>query len=226
MRYLKALTLVILGLLAGAAGAQQPAATPAPQNVRGDIIALAGNDLVVKSRSGGELNVKLADNVSVGVVAKADATRIGKGAYLGAAAVPQPDGTLRALEVHVLPEAWRGKGEGHRPWDLKPGSTMTSATVGESKPTGEQSQPPSTMTNATVAGVSKEGAGRKLLLKYKEGEKTVVVPPGTPVATVEVGDRSQLVPGAHVVAVGSRQADGTLLAQRVYIGKDGVVPPL
>jgi hypothetical protein len=225
MRHIMALTLGILGMLAGAAGAHQPAAAPAPQNVRGDVVALTGTQLVVKSR-GGEATVKLADNASVGVVAKADATGIGNGAYLGAAAVPQPDGTLRAIEVHVLPEAWRGKGEGHRPWDLQPGSTMTSATVGESKPPGERSQPPSTMTNATVANVSPEGAGRKLALEYKGGEKTVVVPPDAPVVTVEPGDRSRLVPGAHVVAVGSRQPDGTLLAQRVYVGKDGVVPPM
>jgi hypothetical protein len=103
---------------------------------------------------------------------------------------------------------------------------MTNATVGESKPTGEKSQPSSTMTNATVANVSREGADRKLVLKYKDGEKTVVVPPGTPVVTVEASDRSQLEPGTHVVAVASRQADGTPLAQRVYVGKDGVVPPM
>jgi hypothetical protein len=226
VRHLKALTLGILGLLAGAARAQQPLAAPAPQNVRGDIVALTGDDLAVKSHGGETLTVKLADNASVGVVAKADPTRIGNGDYLGASAVPQPDGTLRAIEVHVLPESMRGKGEGHRPWDLQPGSTMTNATVGESKPTGGKSHPPSTMTNATVANVSQVGAGRKLVLKYKGGEKTVVVPPDTPVVTVEVSDRSRLVPGAHVVAVASRQADGTLLAQRVYVGKDGVVPPM
>lgn len=226
MRHLKALTLGVLGLLAGAAGAQQPAAAPTPQNVRGDIVALTGNDLKVKSRSGETIAAKLADNASVGVVAKADPARAGNGAYVGSAAVPQPDGTLRAIEVHVLPESWRGKGEGHRPWDLQPGSTMTSATVGESKTTGAKSQPPSTMTNATVADASQAGGGRKLVLKYKDGEKTVVVPPDAPVVTVEASDRSQLVPGAHVVAVGSRQPDGTLLAQRVYVGKGGVEPPM
>ncbi len=226
MRHLKALTLGILGLLAGAAAAQQPAAAPAPQNVRGEIVALTGDDLLVKSRTGETLTVKLADNANVGVVAKADPTRISNGAYLGVSAVPQPDGTLRAIEVHLLPESMRGKGEGHRPWDLQQGSTMTNATVGESKPTGGKSQPPSTMTNATVANVSQVGAGRKLVLKYKGGERTVVVPPDTPVVTVEASDRSRLVPGTHVVAVASRQADGTLLAQRVYVGKDGVVPPM
>jgi hypothetical protein len=226
MKYLEVLLLGVLGLSTGAAAAQQPAATPGPQNVRGVVVALTGSELAVKAPSGETSRIKLADDASVGVVTKGDAARIGNGAYLGVAAVPQPDGTLRALEVHVLPETWRGKGEGHRPWDLRPGSTMTSATVGESKATADGSRSPSTMTNATVANVSDGSGGRKLLLKYKDGEKTILVPHDTPVVMVVAGDRSRLVPGAHVVAVGPRQADGTLLAQRAYVGKDGVVPPM
>jgi hypothetical protein len=119
--------------------------------------------------------------------------------------VPQADGTLRAVEVHVFPDSMRGTGEGHRPWDLQPGSTMT---------------------NATVAKVDESGGARKLSLKYKDGEKTVVVPPGTPVVRMEPGDRSRLVPGAHVFVIASRQPDSPLVAERLNVGKDGLVPPM
>ena len=130
----------------------------------------------------------------------------------------QSDGTLRAVEVHVFPDSMRGTGEGHRPWDLQPGSTMTNATVAKVDETGGEAQSGgtgSTMTNATVAKVDDSGGARKLSLKYKGGEKTVVVPPGTPVVRIEPGDRSKLVPGAHVFAIASRQPDGTLVAERL-----------
>ncbi len=129
------------------------------------------------------------------------------------------------LEVHAFPESMRGVGEGHRPWDLQPGSTMTNATVAEVHAKGGKAHPQSTMTNATVADVAGVGAVRKLVLEYPGGEKKVVVPPGTPVVMKEPSDRSRLVPGAHLFAIVSRQPDGTLLAERVDVGKDGVVPP-
>jgi hypothetical protein len=142
------------------------------------------------------------------------------GAFIGTTAVPQPDGTLRAIEVHVFPDSMRGTGEGHRPWDLRPGSTMTNATV--SKMATAEGKSSSTMTNATVAKV----AGRKLMLKYQGGEKTVVVPSNATVVKLEPGDRSQLRTGAHLFAIASRQSDGTLRAERITVGKDGVVPPM
>ena len=216
-------------LLAGAAVAQQPVAPPAQQHVRGDVVALKGDALEVKSSSGEAVKLKLADNAGVSLVSKADVGSIGDGAFVGTTAVPQADGTLRAVEVHVFPDSMRGTGEGHRPWDLQPGSTMTNATVAKVDDSGGEAQSGgtgSTMTNATVAKVDESGGARKLSLKYKDGEKTVVVPPGTPVVRLEPGDRSKLVPGAHVFVIASRQPDGTLIAERLNVGKDGLVPPM
>lgn len=205
MQRLISFTVWSAALLAGAAVAQQPVAPSAQQHVRGDVVALKGDTLELKSRSGEAVKLKLADNARVSLVGKADVGSIGDGAFVGTTAVPQADGTLRAVEVHVFPDSMRGTGEGHRPWDLQPGSTMT---------------------NATVAKVDESGGARKLSLKYKDGEKTVVVPPGTPVVRMEPGDRSKLVPGAHVFVIASRQPDGTLVAERLNVGKDGLVPPM
>lgn len=216
-------------LATGVAAAQQPPAPAAQQHVRGDVVALRGDTLEVKSRSGEVMKLKLSDSAKVSMVGKADLGSIGDGAFIGTTAVQQSDGTLRAVEVHVFPDSMRGTGEGHRPWDLQPGSTMTNATVAKVDETGGEAQSGgtgSTMTNATVAKVDDSGGARKLSLKYKGGEKTVVVPPGTPVVQIEPGDRSKLVPGAHVFAIASRQPDGTLVAERLNVGKDGLVPPM
>ena len=215
------LTFIAASLLAGAATAQMSASgKPAPEHVRGDIVAIDGNTVTVKSRSGETLKLQLADDVRVSVAEKAELADVRDGAFIGTTAVSQPDGTLRAIEVHVFPESMRGTGEGHRPWDLRPGSTMTNATVTGVGAAGGKS--PSTMTNATVAKV----ADRKLTLKYSDGEKSVVVPPDAKVVKLEPADRSQLKPGVHLFAIASRQADGTFRAERLTIGKDGVVPPM
>jgi hypothetical protein len=204
-------------LLAGTAMAEGPSG-PAPEHVRGDIESIEGNTVTVKSRSGETLKLKLADNVRVAAAEKADLGDVREGTFIGTTAVPQSDGTLRAVEVHLFPDSMRGTGEGHRPWDLRPGSTMTNATVAKSG----KGKSGSTMTNANVANV----AGRKLTLKYNGGEKTVVVPADAPVVKLEPADRSQLRPGVHLFAIASRQTDGTLQAERITIGKDGVVPPM
>src|SRR5207248_1844874 len=157
----------------------------------------------------------LPEDARVSLAEKGDVGDVRDGSFIGTTAVSQPDGTLRAIEVHVFPDSMRGTGEGHRPWDLQPGSTMTNATVSSAK-SG------STMTNATVSNV----AGRKLTLKYAGGEKTVILPSDVTVVKIEPADRSRLSPGAHVFAVASRQPDGTLRAERVIVGKDGLVPPM
>jgi hypothetical protein len=207
-------------LLAGAATAQGSAAKPAPEHVRGEVVAVDGNTLTVKSRDGKTVKLNLADDVRVAVAEKGDMADVRDGAFIGTTAVPQSDGTLRAVEVHVFPESMKGTGEGHRPWDLRPGSTMTNATV--AKVDASSGKSPSTMTNATVAKV----AGRKLTLKYEGGEKTVVVPANAKVVKLAPGDRSQLKPGVHLFAIASRQPDGTLRGERLTIGKDGLVPPM
>ena len=202
--------------VAGATAAQLSNKATAPEHVRGDVVSVADNTVTVKSRGGETLTLKLAEDARHSLAEKADLNDVRDGSFIGTTAVPQPDGTLRAIEVHVFPDSMRGTGEGHRPWDLQPGRTMmTNATVSSVKPS-------STMTNATVAKM----AGRKLTLKYAGGEKTVVLPSDVTVVKLEPADRSRLSPGAHVFAVVSRQSDGTMRAERMIVGKDGLVPPM
>jgi len=122
---------------------------------------------------------------------------------VGVTSMPQPDGSLRALEVHIFPEAMRGTGEGHYPWDLRPQSMMTNANV-------EQ-------VGATVDG-------RMLTLKYKDGEKKIFVPTDVPIVVYEVGDRTDLKPGAKVFIVAVKQPDGTLEGRAWRVGRDGAAP--
>jgi len=229
MQRLMAFAAWCAALLAGVAAAQQPT-LPAEQHVRGEVVAFRGDTLEVQPRSGDVLKLKVATGAQVSLVGKADLSSVGEGAFIGTTAVPQSDGTLRAVEVHVFPHSMRGTGEGHRPWDLQPGSTMTNATVAKVDEGGggaaQASGTGSTMTNATVAKVDESGGARKLALRYKGGEKTVVVPPGTPVVKIEPGERSNLVPGSHVFAIALREPDGTLLTERLNVGKDGLVPAM
>ena len=164
-----AVSAVALALLGGAAaaqqqGSQQQGSPPQQQQrVRGEIVSLDGDTLEVKTRIGQDVKLKLKPDARVASVDKADLDSIAQGAFVGTTALPQPDGTLRAVEVHVFPESMRGTGEGHRPWDLQPKSTMTNATVSkvQKQPGGSKS----TMTNATVAKVDQASGGRKLDLE-------------------------------------------------------------
>src|ERR1700676_2297815 len=144
--------LTIISVLGSWASAQQPPTV----RIRGTIDAVDGSLLTVKSREGAELKVRVADNAAVFGVATAALSEIEPGSYIGVSAMPEPDGTQKALAVHIFPENQRGAAEGFRPWDLRPNSTMTNATVAE-----------------TVAGTE----GQNILVKYKDGEKRVVVPP-------------------------------------------------
>jgi hypothetical protein len=193
------------------------------RHVRGVIVGVAGDVLEIETGPGKTERVALAPGAQVAQVEDADPAAIAQGAFVGTTAVPQPDGTLRALEVHVFPEAMRGAGEGHRPWDLAPRSSMTNATVSGLKaaPGGKSS-----MTNATVSGLKSAGGTRTLTLTYPGGQQTVVVPPKIPIVQLEPGDRSELVVGAHVIAFAAPGPDGKLVAQRLTVGKGGVVPPM
>jgi len=174
--------------------------------VRGTIERVEGKTLVVRSRDGGEVKVVPADNAAVVGIVKASLSDIKPGSFVGVTGMPQADGSQKAVEVHIFPEAMRGTGEGHRQWDLQPQSTMTNANV-------EQ----------TVAGVD----GRTLTLKYKDGEKKIVVPPDVPVVSYVPGDKSELKPGVKIfVAAATQASDGTLQAPRVNFGKDGLTPPM
>jgi hypothetical protein len=199
----RALTAALAFLFVGsAAWAQQPPTL----RIRGTIEAVDGSLLTVKSREGTEMKVRVADNAVVFGVAKAALSEIKPGSYIGVSAMPEPDGTQKALAVHIFPENQRGAAEGFRPWDLRPNSTMTNATVAE-----------------TVAGTE----GQNILVKYKDGEKKVLVPPETPIVTFVEGDRSELKPGAKIIIFSATQkADGTLEAARVNVGRDGITPPM
>ena len=203
-------------------GGQIALAQAQTQKIAGDIVSVDGLSLEVKIAGGRAVTVKLADNFRLSVRSAADATKLTPGAYVGATAVPQPDGTLLAREVHVFPESMRGTGEGHRAMDAEPDSTMTNATIASVRARGE---PMRSTTNATVAEVSGAADGRALTLAYKGGEKVVVVPENVPIVMVEPAERSLLVPGAHVVVYAAAQPDGTLAADRLTVGKNGFVPP-
>ncbi|MDR3529013.1 MAG: DUF5666 domain-containing protein [Rhodopila sp.] len=176
----------------------------APTRVRGTIDSIDAHEMRVTTRAGDKITLKLADDVGVTVIAPIAIDAIKPGSFIGTAAVTQPDGTLKALEIQVFPESMRGVGEGHRPWDLGAGSTMTNGTVGDLK-----------MSN-----------GRLLTLTYKGGEQKVFVPENAPVITYEAGTRAMLTPGAHVIVTATRGSDETLTATRIGVGKDGLVPPM
>ena len=213
----------MLCALALCAGAGSLPAQTGVRKISGEVVALDGQKLEVKPAQGAVLTLKLADNVRLTARSAADPARLTAGAFIGTTAVAQPDGTLRAREVHVFAEAMRGTGEGHRPMATEPGSTMTNATIAS---VGGHDRPASnTMTNATVADISAGAHSRRLTLTYKGGEKVVIVPEGVPIVMVEPGDRSLLTPGAHVVVFAAPQPDGALLAERVTVGKNGFVPP-
>ena len=216
------LLLCVCVVAGGVARAQTPAS-----RIRGVVVSVSGSALQLKADSGQTLAVRFADHYTVSARSHADMTKIAPGTFLGTTAVAGPDGTLTAVEVHVFPESMRGNGEGHRPMDAAPGSTVTDATVA-SVTVGPR--PPAaagrTMTNATVAAFTGDDKERRMTLRYKGGEKVVAIPKGTPIVMVEIGDPSMLVPGAHVVVSGVQQKDGSLLADRITVGKDGLIPPL
>ena len=182
--------------------AQQP---PAPSRVRGAIEAVDGDVLSVKSRSGEDVNLRMSGDMRVVGIIRISLSDIKLGSFVGTTTVPGPDGRQNAVEVHVFPENMRGTGEGSRPYDLRPNSTMTNATVAE-----------------TVAGHD----GQTLIIKYKDGEKKVAVAPDTPVVTYVPADRSDLKPGARIIAFVKQLPDGSLETNRVSVGRDGLTPPM
>jgi len=183
-----------------AAYAQQPPTT----RVAGTVQSFDGRVLAVKSEKLGEVKVNLAENVTIFGVAKATLGDIKPGSYIGVGAVPQPDGSQRAIQVTVMAESQRGLSEGHRPWDARPNSTMTNGTVDQ-----------------TVAGVD----GQVMTVKYRDGEKKIVVPPDAIIRAYMSGDKSELKPGAHIAIVRAvKKSDGTLEADRVNVGRGEVVP--
>lgn len=198
--FVVSLAVAVLMSTAMVASAQQSETV----RVRGEIVGVDGPMLTVKARDGADLKIRLADNVAVSGIVRTQLFEIKPGSYIGVSAMPQPDGSQRALHVHIFPEPMRGIAEGHFPWDVRPGSTMTNATVAE-----------------TVAAVD----GQSITVKYKDGEKKIVVPQETPIVTYLPGDKVELKPVAKIFIVAAqKQPDGTYSAARISVGRDGITP--
>ena len=193
---LSAVTIIVSG---GAALAQDTV------RVRGAIESIDGSTYLIKARDGAELKVALADKAQIAAVVKASLADIKQGLFVGVTAVPQADGSLSAVEVHIFPEAMRGTGEGHYSWDLRPQSTMTNANIDQ-----------------VVTAVD----GQTLTLKYKDGEKKIFVVADTPIVGYVQGDNNDLKPGARVFIAAVKQPDGTLQGRAWRVGRDGVTPPM
>ncbi len=173
--------------------------------IRGTIERVEDSTYAIKARDGAELKLTLSEKPQIAGVVKASLSDIKQGSFVGVTAMPQADGTLRAVEVHIFPEAMRGSGEGHYPWDLRPQSTMTNANVDQ-----------------IVTAVD----GRTLTLKYSDGEKKVFVPAEAPIVASVVGDKNVLQPGAKVFVVAVKRPDGSLEGRAWRVGRDGLTPPM
>jgi hypothetical protein len=179
--------------------------SPTPSRVRGTIEGIDGDVLAVKARSGEDFKLHIAKDINLLGITKISLSDIKVGSFIGTTTVPGPDGANNAVEVHVFPENMRGTGEGSRPFDLRPNSSMTNATVDQS-----------------VAG----NDGHTLLIKYKDGEKKVSVSPETPVVTYVPTDRSELKAGAKVIAFFRKLPDGSYETNRINVGLNGLTPPM
>jgi hypothetical protein len=178
---------------------------PVPTRVRGSIETVNGDLLTVKSRSGEDVKLHMTTDMTVVGIVKASLSDIKIGSFVGATTVPGPDSEPKAVEVHIFPESMRGTGEGSRPYDLKPNSSMTNATVAENVVAND---------------------GHTLIVKYKGGDKKVEVSPDTPVVTFVPGEKSDLKAGAQVIAFMKQLPDGSFETSRVSVGRDGLTPPM
>src|ERR1700684_1010825 len=196
-------SLAVVSVLASSAWAQQP---PTPTRIRGSIESIDGKTLSIKTREGNDVKVNITDDIAVIGIAKTSLSEIKQGSYIGVSAMPQPDGSQKAIAIHIFPEAMRGAAEGFRPWYLRPNSTMTNATVAQ-----------------TVASVD----GQVIEVKYKDGEKKVVVPPDAAIVAFVTGEKSEIKPGAKIIIFGAvKKDDGSLETNRIGGGRDGIAAPM
>jgi hypothetical protein len=195
-------SLAIMSVLVTTASAQQPPTV----RIRGTIVAVDGNMLSIKTREGTDVKVKTTDDLTVIGIAKSSLSDIKENSYIGVSAMPEPDGSQKAIAIHIFPEAMRGAGEGFRAWDLRPNSTMTNATVAQS-----------------VTSVD----GQVIQVKYKDGEKKVVVGPDASIVAFVTGNKAELKPGAKIIIFGAtKKDDGSLETNRLGVGLDGITPPM
>lgn len=193
---------VIIGAATVTALAVSTALAQQPTRIRGTIERVDGSTLTVRAGEGSELKLNLADGAKVYGVVKASPADVKPGAYVGIGAMPQTDGSQKAIQIMIFAEAMRGIGEGHRPWD-RPGSTMTNGTV-----------------DATVGSVD----GQTFTVKYKDGEKKIVISPDTVIRAYLTGSTDELKPGANVATFAVKKPDGTFETARINVGRDGIVP--
>ena len=203
MNNIKALLLVITFLfgLTSALAQSQPTV-----RIRGAVTVFDGHELQVKTREGKELKVTITDATKVNVLSAVKMSDIKQGSFVGVTAIQHGPGTpLQAREVHVFPEALRGTGEGHYEWDLEPGSSMT---------------------NANVDAIVNTNTGEELALSYKGGSQKIIVPQGIPIVTFKPAGKSLLKAGAQVFITAQQAAAGSLTAQSISVGKNGMTPPM
>jgi hypothetical protein len=200
---LSARILVAAAMLAAVGVSSSSAQQPPTVRVRGTIEAVDGPMLTIKMRDGQDVKAKLADKAMIVAVVKASYADIKQGSFIGVTGMPQADGSQKCMEIHIFPEAMRGTGEGHRPWDLQPQSTMTNATVDQVTAVGDH----------------------QITLKYKDGEKKIAVGPDCPIVTYAPGDKAELKPGAKIfINAATKEADGTLSVPRINVGRDAAPP--
>ena len=196
--------IVCIAFVAALAAAPAMAQAPPTVRLRGVIEKVDGQTVLAKSDKGEDLKLNLADKMLVVEVVKASLADIKPGDFIGSGAMPQPDGSQKAIEVHIFAESMRGTGEGFRPWDGAPNSTMTNGTVATS-----------------VTSVD----GPVITVKYKDGDKNIVVGPDVPIVRFVIGDISEVKPGvAFAIVAAVKQPDGSFNINRINIGRDGVVP--
>ena len=201
----RTIRMALAGALVVAACATAFAQQAQTMRVRGTIAKVDGDALTLKASDGAEHKLTLTGNATIVAVVKSSMAEVKEGVFLGSAAMPQPDGSQKALEVHIFPEQMRGTGEGHRPYAPVANSTMTNGTA----------------AGATVVGTD----GSTILLKYKDGEKKIIVPPNVPIVRYEIGSKADLKAGAaFTVLAATKKPDGTLEAARINVGRDGTVP--
>ena len=179
-------------------------AQEATQHIRGKIASISNGEIIVRTRKGVDMTIRMAPNFRVAAMKKVDMTAIVPGSFIGTTTVELPDGTGRSLEVHVFPPGVK-MGAGHYPWDLKPGSMMTNGDVGK-----------------VVAGAK----GNTIEVAYPGGTHTVLVPAKAPVVETVPGQPAMLKPGVAVFLIAAKQPDGTLAADAVLVGEKGAPPPM
>lgn len=206
----KSYTRIIMALAASSflvLGLSQAASAQESQRlrVRGTIESLNGDTLVVKTREGSDATVALKSGWKVAGIKNASVDDIKVGDFVGVASLPKGTGPDGAIEVLIFPASMKGTGEGNRPWDLQPNSSMT---------------------NATVSNAVKAVNGHTITLTYQGKEKTVSIADGTPIVTFTPATKADLKPGAGVIVMAEKAADGAISASQVTVGVNGVTPPM